>query len=148
MIIAGYQSVAADEGVFECMEAPVFKALYAAGGAQGLPAFNEPQIGGTRVQKQHPFTYLFGQSKYIEGEKGNVAICQYSNHVGMVAQYGLLVKQREELSAESCASPDCNETFWRDEWMDSDPRSENVIAVCMERRGGESHPSTACSFEK
>ncbi|WP_427450109.1 hypothetical protein [Litorimonas sp. WD9-15] len=138
----------AEDDSFECMQATIFKAYYAAGGAQALPAFSEPSEGGTRVQSQHPFTHLFGQTKYLEGQNGNFAICQYSNHVGLVAQYGQRVTQRLDLKSDDCSSTDCAKTFWRDEWMDSDPNSENLIAVCMETRKGENHPSTACAFKK
>lgn len=102
---------------------------------------------GARVQREHPNTYMFSQTKYVT--HFDAAICNYSNHVGLVFVQVFtrsLRSQENECNDASCRTS----AHWREEWTESTPNldrpGEERLLVCMEERDGVAYPSVGCSF--
>lgn len=140
----------ADEGVFYCPNAEEGRQLYQSGELAKQPNFAESPSGGARVQQQHPNTYLFGQAKYINWDGRGVAVCQYSNHVGLVATFVRLQKLAVGLKS-NCKHKRCEgESHWRNEHTNStlqeDKLGQENIFVCVETKNEIEYPSTLCGY--
>ena len=120
------------------------------GDMKRAPLFHELKDGGARVQREHPQTYMMGQSRFIaSGKLGTTASCEYSNHVGIVAFYQIknvgTVKALDECENSSCGS----EPHWRRDRVNTDsdnPEEHFTIHVCIVSINGYDFPSTACKF--
>jgi hypothetical protein len=102
---------------------------------------------GARVQQQHPDTYMFGQAKHLgEGTAMPFVFCQYSNHVGLVAMFGVPVESTLQ-PLKGCDFGACRtEPWWRTEYVESDPADSKLMQVCVIDRDGQSYPSVGCRF--
>lgn len=113
------------------------------------PNYTVAPFGGARVQKQHPETYMFAQAKYFKEDDAGAAVCQYSNHVGLVATY-LITNVRPVDSLKGCEQASCKaKPHWREEWVESKPegpRGEDTMFVCVQTIGGLDRPSSDCEF--
>ena len=143
------QAAAAD-GTFVCPADEVARTLFQSGKLSSYPNYSEPPFGGARVQKQFPKTYLFGQAKYISKNSKSAAICQYSNHVGLVAQFVVLNRQAGDLDKD-CNTNQCEGVaHWRKEYEFSSPQEEKpgrkYIDVCVITKKGIDYPSTECEY--
>ena len=122
---------------------------FASGDMKHADNYSEAKNAGVRVQREHPKTYMFAQAKFIDSGKRAVAICQYSNHVGLVATYAYLDIQRVD-APESCDTQDCkSKPHWRSEWVESSPegpKGKNRMHVCVVTIDGLDHPSADCAF--
>lgn len=128
-----------------CMAGELANKEFQNNSLQGKHFYTESH--GARVQREHPKTYLFGQTKYLQAYNG--AVCQYSNHVGLV--FTLFYPNVEPVSKEQCISDACsNYFFWREEWAESGPELDRQgydrILVCVEERSGIQYPSVACGL--
>lgn len=127
------------------MTEEIARQQFASNSLSKLPNYAEGP--GARVQRQHPDTHLFGQAKYVSANDGrSFGLCQYFNHVGWVAVFGVaVVGTREPL--QGCESAECrSKPWWRTEYVESDPADEKTMQVCMVERDGEAFPSLGCGF--
>lgn len=111
--------------------------------------YSEAEYGGVRVQREHPETFMFAQAKFIKGDERSAAICQYSNHVGLVATY-LILDVGTVIGLEVCKTSKCRKKpHWRSEWTESKdegPNGQDRMHVCMVLVDGLERPSSKCEF--
>ena len=139
-------SFAKDWACFDDKQALV---AFNSGVLKDLPGYTEPADGGTRVQQEHPQTYMFGQSRFLKSKVGTRAVCQYHNHVGVVAYFTVGSVNTVD-GLEACDTATCkSKPHWRNEWTNSDfenPDDHYTLYICMETVDGFERPSTACKF--
>lgn len=130
-----------------CPGEDAVRVAFASGDVGAYPNYAEG--GGARVQKQHPDTYIFGQAKTVaQNEGATVGICQYSNHVGVVAMFAMIVKGTVD-PLEGCPEHACRaKPWWRTEYVESDPADWTLMQVCVVDRNGLAMPSVGCGFLK
>ena len=138
----------AQDPIEECMDPEIARAFFAAQGLAAMPNYTEGP--GSRVQRQHPQTYMYGQAKFIKQTDGGFAICSYSNHVGWVAIYGDKIHV-PTVKVTKCEKPDCESLpRWRLEYSESSPDQDRPgqeqLHVCVENKGSVEHPSFGCRF--
>jgi hypothetical protein len=104
-----------------------------------------------RVQKEHPNTHIFGQVKFIISDKQNTnfAICQYSNHVGLVFQ--VYYRDAKINNQPYCTTGKClSSSHWRSEWIEGNSKldrpQQTHLDVCIIERDSVAYPSIECSF--
>lgn len=94
-----------------------------------------------RVQKQHPNTAILAHAKYIEANNTTGAICQYYNHIGIVATFFAL---------EATKAKTHDNAYWRWEYTASTPEEDDpeqqMMEVCMVDKNSLAHMSVGCSF--
>lgn len=137
-------SAQADDASY-CMTGELANKEFQGKSLQGKHFYTESH--GARVQREHPKTYLFGQTKYLQPYNG--AVCQYSNHVGLV--FTLFYPNVEPVYKEQCISDVCSDHFfWREEWAESSPELDKQgydrILVCVEERSDIQYPSVECGY--
>ena len=89
MVLLCFQSGQAQEdNYFQCPTGSQAIEWFEDGRLSKLPNYSES--AGARVQRQHPDTRMFAQAKFVFWDERSVGICQYSNHVGVVAQIALV----------------------------------------------------------
>lgn len=137
--------------VFKCKSSEEARVEFQSGDLEALPFYDRSPHGAARVQEEHPTTYLFSQSKHLiaNGIKG--AICQYSNHVGLVSTY-YVMHMEPVLGINECNSDNCEgESHWRSEWMnpltEDKNKSSEKIFVCVKTLRGIEYPSSECHFK-
>ena len=138
--------VHAGEIDFFCPNSEEGRVLFANKKLSEYPYYAEPKIGGTRVQKQHPQTYLFGQAKFLISNGSGVVVCNYSNHVGLVALFAYVGVVAPKVD-EKCTNTNCeNEVHWRNEHtystIEEDIPGQETINVCVHTKDGIDYPST------
>ena len=123
--------------------------LFLKGETENIPRYSES--AGARVQRQFPKTHVYLHAKYIERGDRSIGICQYSNHVGIVANYVLNGAWADaadgDCSGEYCARGG----YWRQEWRETseadDVEGQEYIYTCMrDNQDGRVFPSGQCGF--
>jgi len=143
-------SVAQDNRPVACLTSAEMSRLFQAGDTSRLPNYSEST--GARVQRQHPNTFLVAQSKYINWNNKPAAICQYSNHVGIVSNF-LLGGVTADATDGACDDGSCtNGSYWRSEWTETfekdDKPGREQIYVCVKDIEGAAIPSGDCRFNR
>ena len=130
-----------------CISSAEMSAMLSTDAKNELPNYSEPPQGGTRVQMQHPDTFMFAHLKMNATGERFFASCSYFNHVGLVSHYiygGYMAPDlNRACTVESCAG----QTYWREEFTDSidkNPASPRTLKVCMKSVNGRALPSTKC----
>ena len=149
MVLFCFQSGQAQEdNYFQCPTGSQAIEWFADGRLSELPNYSES--AGARVQRQHPDTRMFAQAKFIFWDERSVGICQYSNHVGVVAQIAL-ADAVTDAHDDKCDNGSClNGSYWRSEWAESLPEQDKLgreqLHVCMQDIEGVNYPSIGCRF--
>jgi hypothetical protein len=113
---------------------------------------NYAEADGARVQRQHPQTaFIAAQAKHIDWNGRDAAICQYYNHIGLVAS-SVVIGAKRHPETSICKTETCvSKAYWRNEFTysspDLDKAGQEQMLVCMENRDGLSFPSAACRFQ-
>jgi len=137
--------------VTTCLRGSEMRTVFAAGDTAGLPSYTE--AAGARVQRQHPNTRLIGQAKHLQQADGKaLGICEYSNHVGIVAVF-LLGDAKADAYDEACDNGTCSEgDYWRSEHMQTPDGSERenpaMIKACYRDIDNTAYPSSRCGFTR
>jgi len=147
--ILAFGPVTAFAEEWKCLNDKDGLAAFNSGDMKRAPGYTEPKSGGTRVQREHPKTFMFGQSRFLKGKLSSNAVCQYTNHVGAVAYY--IIQNVETVDVlEACETETCkSKPHWRSEWVVSNPDDASKgyeLYVCIESGEGYDWASTACKF--
>ena len=131
-----------------CLTASEMSGLFQSGETSRLPNYSES--AGARVQRQYPTTLLIAQAKFIDWDNKPAAICQYSNHVGIVANF-LFAGPTADASDGACDDGSCApDTYWRAEWAETSEKDDRPgkekIYVCVKDVDGAAYPSAGCNF--
>jgi len=135
--------------VTTCFKGSEMRTVFASGDTARLPRYTESS--GARVQRQYPNTRLAGQAKHIKLSDGStLGICEYSNHVGVVAFFALGSAQADAYD-EACDNGTCNDgDYWRSEFRPSneanDSADQKMIKACYRDIDGMAFPSSRCGF--
>ncbi len=146
LLLIPVKAAAQESNTVECLSGEFIRKAIILEEAQTLPNYSEPEIGGTRVQRQHSKTFLWGHAKFIDRDGNKAAICQYSNHVGLVAQFAFTADSANDL-VNSCTPESCDgKSYWREEY-DREAPSQTMIYVCVRADKGIEFPSIKCPVQ-
>lgn len=146
ILVPAGAATAQESNTVDCFSGEFIRQVIMEGKIDKLPNYSEPKIGGARVQKQHPKTRLSGQAKFLDRDGKKIALCHYSNHVGLVAQYAFVADSATDL-VNNCTPETCDgQSYWRAEY-ERDAPSEAMINVCVGAYKGLEVPSVKCTVQ-
>lgn len=150
-LCVGQAAMAQDDNHIACLNNNDMSTLFQNGEASRLPNYSES--AGARVQRQYPNTALISHAKYINWEGMTLGVCQYSNHIGIVANFIVGGGITADVSDEACDDGSCvRDAYWRSEWTESTPETDRPgkeqLYACMQNVEGAAIPSINCRFNK
>ena len=133
----------------KCLTGGEMNSLFQSGRAEQLPNYTES--AGARVQRQYPKTRLYGQAKHSQVQGGGAfGICEYSNHIGIVAVFYLYNAQADAYD-RACDDGSCHDgDYWRSDWRKADEAEDKpgqeMIKACYRDINDAAFSSAGCGF--